>query len=266
MTVIALTTDFGLQDAYVGLMKGVILGICPSAQIVDLTHGVPPQNLLCGAMVLESAFRYFPAGTIHVGVVDPGVGSERRGICLRVSKQWFIGPDNGLISLALASESEVEAWWLNNPAYWLANPSDTFHGRDVFSPIAAHLANDESAATQFGPPIDPATLIRLDLPEPEALDENNLRLTVLDVDRFGNLITNLTGERLQEWVDRRTLLVEVGDERIAGLGRTFADAPEGRPVVYVGSSGRLEVAVRNGNAAERFGIGRGDRLTARHRP
>src|SRR5574340_1407001 len=187
MTVISLLTDFGISDEYVGVMKGVIWGIAPQARLADITHAIQPQNILHGALVLGRAYRYFPAGTVHLAVVDPGVGTARRGIALRVGAQTFVGPDNGLFTIPMGSGEPVEAVSLDNPAYRLPAVSRTFHGRDIFAPAAAHVANGISLSALGEPVSDP---VKLSIPQPTRMG-NTWLAEVLLVDAFGNLITNL---------------------------------------------------------------------------
>ncbi|MEE9211692.1 MAG: SAM-dependent chlorinase/fluorinase [Phycisphaeraceae bacterium] len=254
--VITLTTDFGTQDTYVAQMKGVILGIALDAQIIDLSHSVPPQDVVAGALMLEATLDYFPPGSVHVGVVDPGVGTTRAGLAIQTRNHLYVGPDNGLFTAVIDRNELVAAVKLTNRAYHLHPTSATFHGRDVFAPAAAHLAK--------GVPLDQlgeatTDLVRLDLPHPVRVGDM-LEAHVIRIDRFGNLITDLTASALRDWECQQTtegVTVMVGDATICNLARTFADVPDGDPVAYFGSTGRLEVAVRNGNAAERFSVGPG---------
>lgn len=254
--IITLTTDFGLQDPYVGLIKGVILGIAPTVATVDLSHQVPPQDVLAGAWVLESAVGVFPVGTIHLAVVDPGVGSRRRPVAIEAADSLWVGPDNGLFSTILTGQAVIRAVALTDPQFHRGPVSATFQGRDIFAPVAAHLAN--------GVPLhdlgDPVTdLVRLDLPKPIFLD-NALKIHVLRIDRFGSLITDLSLPVYEGWkhsVPGQQILVIIADTQIRGICRTFAEVEQGDPVAYFGSTGRLEVAIRNGSAAERFNVKQG---------
>jgi len=256
MTVISLLTDFGLSDEYVGVMKGVIWGIAPQAQLADITHVIQPQAVLQGALVLGRAYRYFPADTVHLAVVDPGVGTQRRCIALRVGKHTFVGPDNGLFSLILDSGESFEAVSLDNPAYRLRSVSQTFHGRDIFAPAAAHLANGVPLRT-FGAPItDP---VRLSIPLPVRIG-NTWQAEVLLVDAFGNLITNLPAAELAGGQD---IEVVCGDERIRGLSATFGGHEAGSLVAVADSSGMLSICVVKGNAAKRLAAGQGTKVEVR---
>ncbi len=253
MPIITLTTDFGLEDGYVGTMQGVILSIAPEAKLVDLSHQVPPQNVRAGGFVLYQASPFFPSDTIHVAVVDPGVGSERRALAVRTSQGIFVVPDNGVLSYILASADVHEAVSLTNPTYQLPHVSATFHGRDVFAPTAAHLANGVSLA-ELGPRA--INLVRLRLPEPEFAPGGNLIAHVLHVDHFGNLILDVTAGDLAE-----EMTFELAGRRIKGLSRTFADVVPGDLVAYVGSTrDHVEIAFRDGNAAQETGVGVGDEV------
>jgi hypothetical protein len=264
--VITLLTDFGLHDAYIGAMKGVILSINPQAQMVDLTHEVAAQDVQAAAFLLHGAYLYFPTGTIHVVVVDPGVGSERRGLAGRIGDYFFVAPDNGVLSWVLADASPCEIVELKNADYFLPHVSRTFHGRDVFAPVAAHLSLGVPL-TAFGPPVtDP---VRFDVPRP-VVEENQITAQVIHVDRFGNLITNVTDETLTRWQGQVNVVIEIAGQRIEGVSATYSVAPPHGLLALFGSSGHLEIAVREGSAAEQLGMGWGasvhiSRLTALRR-
>ena len=279
---IVLTTDFGTSDAYVGVMKGVILGINPRATVIDLTHEIAPQNLRQGAFVLGTNHTYFPPGTIHVAVVDPGVGTDRKPIVLETPDSRFVSPDNGLLSEVLKNyltTSPVEssnsgrvllpaglrAYELTNPRYRLPEVSNTFHGRDVFSPAAAHLSLG-IPVEDMGPPV--SDLVYWPLPEPE-VQRHTLNGEVIYIDRFGNLITNIEVNALPgEGMDRQAARVQVGEREIRGISRTFhapeateLEQPDGlRLVALFGSNGYLEIAVTDGNASESLGLGVGTKV------
>ncbi|RMG88808.1 MAG: hypothetical protein D6708_10915 [Candidatus Dadabacteria bacterium] len=249
--VVTLTTDFGTRDPFVGVMKGVILRICPGAQLVDLTHELPPQDVLAGAIALEDAVGYFPAGTVHLAVVDPGVGTDRPALAVRTDRHWFVAPDNGLLSFL--PEGEIrEIRRIENPDLWLHPVSATFHGRDVFAPVAAHLAAG-IAPERVGPLAD--GLKRLAFPRPRPTPEG-LEGEILGFDRFGNAFTNL---RRPGAAGRA---VGVAGRELSLL-RTYAEAAPGQPLALWGSSDRLEIAVRNGSARRDLGLERGDRVVLR---
>ncbi len=255
MKIITLTTDFGTADGYVGAMKGVILSLAPSATIVDISHDVAPHDVRHGAWLLAAAAPFFPPGTIHVAVVDPGVGSARRGIAVQTASAVFVGPDNGLFSPFL--HERVACVALTNPATQRDTVSATFHGRDIFVPVAAHLANG-LPLSELGPAVDDP--FSLPIPQPERLPDGRLRAEVVHVDRFGNLVTNLKLEQAgTKAVELASVRVAVGDESLV-VRRTYADVAPGTLLALVGSSGHLELAVREGNAAQRLGLGVGAKV------
>ncbi|MEW6278205.1 MAG: SAM-dependent chlorinase/fluorinase [Candidatus Eremiobacterota bacterium] len=236
---ITLLSDFGRRDPYVGIMKGVILGICPGVHLVDLTHEVVPQDVEEGAFQLASAAPWFPDGTIHLAVVDPGVGSQRRAVAARGRRFAYVGPDNGVLSLAWAQDEPVQVREIQPGPYTLKTLSRTFHGRDVFAPATAHLARGV-ALDELGPPVlDP---VRLELAE---------HPRVVHVDGFGNLITSVKREGTPPFQE-----VQVG-WRSAPLRETFSGVAPGELVAYWGSLGLLEVAINGGNAAAELGAERG---------
>jgi S-adenosylmethionine hydrolase len=248
MTVISLTTDFGLADGFVGIMKGVILRIAPHVRFIDLTHEIAPQDVRQAAYVLARAASYFPAATIHLAVVDPGVGSARRPLLVTTEGAAYVGPDNGIFSRALA-EPGGQAWDLDQPRFWLPQVSRTFHGRDIFAPVAAHLANG-IPPKQLGRPItDP---VRLDWAEPRRHSAGNLSGEIISIDRFGNLISNIPAA----WVATGGWRCRI-EGHDAPLLNTYAAAISGALVGLVGSDGTVEIAVRNGNAAQQLGVGIG---------
>jgi S-adenosylmethionine hydrolase len=248
---IALLTDFGLRDHYVGTMKGVVLGICPEATCVDISHDVAPQDVLGGALELAASYPYFPPGTVFLVVVDPGVGSTRRGIAVDVGEYRFVAPDNGVLSVVLDRLPPQHAVELTDRQYARPTISRTFEGRDRFAPAAAWLANGISL-TDLGRPA--TSLVRLDLPLPRA-NETGVDGEVLQVDRFGNLTTNIDAVTLAKIAG--TVTVRVGAHVIPRIVSTYADVGSGELCALVGSSDRLEVAVNGGNAAAALGLGRG---------
>lgn len=250
--VITLTTDFGQADGYVATMKGVILSICPQAEVVDISHGVQPQAVQEAAYLLAFAAPYFPPGTVHVAVVDPGVGTQRRAVAVHCSRALCVAPDNGLLHLALEQDPAREAVELLESRFHRPEVSATFHGRDIFAPAAAHLACGADLR-EMGPAIAAADLCPLPLAHAEKDGAGRWQARVLRVDRFGNLITNLRAGDAAG-----SLSLTAGGVRIEGLSRTFADVAEGELVAYVGSGGYLEIAVRGGSAAERLGLKAGD--------
>jgi S-adenosylmethionine hydrolase len=259
---ITFLTDFGLEDDFVGTCHGVMKRIAPGSQIIDLTHGIRPGRILQGALALANALPYMPAG-VHLAIVDPGVGSSRRPLALRdAGGRLYVGPDNGLLLPAVDRCGGVaEAHELANPAYALDSVSRTFHGRDLFSPAAAHLSVGVPLG-ELGPPIDPDALVRLDLPEPE-LGQSRIRATVLAVDRFGNVALNLTRDHLDEAAivpGMRVELAAEGNRYYAVAARTFADATTGELILYEDSYRNVAVAVTRGSAASLLGVEEGSEI------
>jgi S-adenosylmethionine hydrolase len=250
--IIALTTDFGTSDHYTGAMKGVILGIHPGAQIVDITHQVPPFEISDGAFTIAQASPYFPKKTIHVVVVDPGVGSARRPLLAEMAGQYFIAPDNGVLSMIFA-RAKPRVRHITNHRYFLEPVSRTFHGRDVFAPIAAHLANG-IPPSRFGPKIN--DYLHLTFEKPNRRGPQTWTGNILKVDRFGNLITNLHVHEFAG-VSTRPFELKLGTQIIKRLALTFTECETGELFVIVGSSGFLEVAANRGAAANILGCGAG---------
>lgn len=257
MTVITMLTDFGMKDGYPGVMKGVIWGIAPDAQIADLTHQISPQNVLEGALVLGRAARFFPPGTIHLAVVDPGVGTTRRPIAARLGSHFFVGPDNGLCSLLLAGAREageaLEFFHLDRPQYWLSSVSSSFHGRDIFAPVAAHLSCGVPLK-ELGTTINDPVVIQ---PPHPVRTETGWRGQVILVDSFGNLSTNISREHLEGLGE---IQVRIAGQTISGLSRTFGSRQPGELLALLGEAGDLSVAVVNGSAARRLGVEAGEEV------
>jgi S-adenosyl-L-methionine hydrolase (adenosine-forming) len=248
--VVTFLTDFGLQDDFVGTCHGVIKRIAPDADVIDITHGIPPQAVLQGALVLANTIPYMPVG-VHLAVVDPGVGGSRRPLVLRdAEERVYVGPDNGLLLPAAEKGGLEEAHELANPAYALDSISRTFHGRDLFAPAAAHLASGVTLA-ELGPPIAPDALVRLDLPSPR-LGEAAIEATMLYVDSFGNIALNLTRDDVERVgiVPGTRLELELAGERYYAISaRTFIDARPGDVILYEDSYRNMSVAITSGNAA-----------------
>lgn len=246
---ITLTSDFG-PGPFVGLMKGVILGICPQVRLVDLSHSVPAQNLRAGAMVLEQALGVFGPGAIHLAVVDPGVGTARRPICLAALSMLFVGPDNGLFTPVLLADARARAYLLQNKKFFREKVSATFHGRDIFAPVAAHLACGLDPA-ELGPVVpDP---IRLSW---QVAKEENGELVgqVVGADSFGNLSTNLGRELVEAFLSGRRARVTLGDITVTGISRTYGPREPGRIMALFNSLDRLELAVSHGDLGKRLGL------------
>ena len=253
---ITLLTDFGTQDAFVGVMKGVIKSIAPDAEIIDLTHHVPPQDIRAGAFLLGTACRSFPPGTIHLAVVDPGVGSARRPVAAHIGNFTYVCPDNGLLSHVLSQNTLHHAVTLDNARFHLPQVSRTFHGRDIFAPVAAHLAVNVSLDT-LGTPLD--TLQTFPLSQTQVSD-GSLTCHVVYCDVFGNVFLDLMEDRTETGGLSRFVL-QVSGQAIPGPVDSYSDVPIGAALALFGSSGHLEIAVRNGNAQQQFGLRAGDTLT-----
>jgi S-adenosylmethionine hydrolase len=253
MPIVTLTTDFGVGDGYAGAMKGVVLSLAPAAQLVDITHGVPPMDVAAGAVALAQAAALFPPGTIHIAVVDPGVGGARADIVIEAGGSLFIGPDNGVLSLA--ARAPRRAYRIESSLFRREPVSPTFHGRDVFAPTAGRLAAG-AAAADAGPSID--TIVELNAP-PLHKQGGVVEGQVIHVDSFGNLITSLPAEVFEvAGTPDVQIEVEGAEGRFRPVfGRTFSDVNPGALIAYIGSGGQLEIARRDGSAAARMGAGRG---------
>jgi S-adenosyl-L-methionine hydrolase (adenosine-forming) len=262
---ITFLTDFGLEDDFVGTCHGVIKGIAPEAEIIDVTHGIAPQSVLQGALVLANTLPFLPEG-VHLAVVDPGVGSDRRALALRGSNgRLFVGPDNGLLVPAAEQDGGIEAAHeIANKAYALEPVSATFHGRDIFAPAAAHLARGVDVG-ELGPALEPDSLVRLELPTPE-VSPRRIRATCLYVDRFGNIQLNLNRVDLERFGIEPGQQVEIehaGDRYYAYAARTFADARPGEVILYEDAYDNVALAISGGNAAQTFSVSAGNEIRIR---
>ncbi len=255
MAIVTIITDFGTRDGYVGEMKGEILSRCSEASLVDVTHDVAPGDIQGATWVLNRVWHRYPKGTVHLVVVDPGVGGERRAVAVPHGGRWFVGPDNGLITEAVTGDA-TDARVIDPDSLGLAPASVTFHGRDLFAPAAAWLAGGGDPA-RVGEALDPGALMRLDLPAPERLGAA-VRGHVAHVDRFGNLVTDIPSA----WVSP-TALIEVAGEEVSGLRTHYEAAADEELLALIGSGGTLEISVRNGDAAARLSARRGDRVRVR---
>lgn len=254
--IITLLTDFGIKDGYVASMKGVILGICPEAVLVDISHLVAPQDVRGGAYLLSTVYRDFPKETVHLAVVDPGVGTARRALALRTDDYFFVGPDNGLFSTLLKGEADWHAYSLENPQYWRSTISSTFHGRDIFAPVAAHLAKGV-AIDRLGTPCTPVHAKWGSI----FFDEDVLHGEVAYIDHFGNIITNFTREVFDSFVSGRPWTIRLGPHRVTRFSRTYDQVASGETVALVGGSNHIELAVNHGDAAGILEACTGDPVT-----
>ncbi|MDX1438763.1 MAG: SAM-dependent chlorinase/fluorinase [Rubricoccaceae bacterium] len=254
MPLVTLTTDFGLNDAYVATMKGVMLQIDSRLRFVDITHNVDAQDVMGAAFVLNQAIPHFPAGAVHLVVVDPDVGGNQKPIAARIGNSFFVGRDNGLLALLLRDRKPELLVALDNSAYWrTSSPSKTFHGRDIFAPVAAHIASGKKL-TQVGTPLE--EFQKLHWAHPLA-DEEGIQGFVVHIDHFGNCITNIAGSTLEGNSRSKNAKCYVGSAILQGIQSTYGDVQQGEPLALIGSSGYLEVAINGGNAAELLTIHKG---------
>ncbi len=260
-SIITLLTDFGWGDGHIGAMKGVILRINPDCRIIDLAHQVTSHDVMGTAFVLGQTYSFYPSGTIHLVVVDPGVGGVRKPLVIKTRDYLFVGPDNGCFTLVLKQEQEVRAYELVEQRFRLPRVSQTFHGRDIFAPAAAHLSR-HIAPEEMGPAVDGAGLTRLAIPEP-LLDGEGLLGEVIRVDSFGNLITNISQEYLGVFALDSLIEIEIKGERIKGLKQSYEEGKEGEVICLWGSAGLLEIALKERNLHREHGWGRGEKVWLR---
>jgi len=257
--IITLTTDFGTNDHFVGAVKGVILGIVPEAAIVDISHAVQAYDVLDGALAISQTYSYFPAGTVHLVVVDPGVGTTRRPIIASSDGYHFVAPDNGVLSMVYAKEQSIHVRHVTSDHYFRQPVSNTFHGRDVFAPVAAYLAKMVDSH-KFGEEIE--DYVRFAAPRPKAVAENRLRAVVLKVDRFGNLITNVTPEDAPAlFAGKVGFKIVVGSKEITAIRTAYAEGTPGEVFGIVGSMGYLEIVANRAAAAQITGAGKGSEVS-----
>lgn len=254
--IITLTTDFGLNDHFVGTMKGAILSLAPEAEIVDICHSVQAFDILDGALTLAQAYSYFPVRTVHVVVVDPGVGSARRPILASSEKQNFVAPDNGVLSLIYAREERLSVRHITSEHYFLQPLSNTFHGRDIFAPVAAYLAKGVDHE-KFGDEI--TDFVRFNAPKPKVIDPKTIRGVVLKVDRFGNLVTNITPQDVPLLFQPQppAFKIVVGKSEVTSMKTNYAEGASGEVFGILGSMGYLEIASNRGAAAQLVSAGKG---------
>ncbi len=254
--VITLTTDFGVQDHYVGAMKAVLLSISEKARLVDISHQIPPQDIMAGAWVVRNSAMLFPPNTVHLVVVDPGVGTNRKPIAIKIKDQYLVGPDNGIFSL-ITDQYDYKGVELTNPDFWRADQSSTFHGRDIFAPVAAHLSNGVKMS-ELGQPIEKLETYRWAVP---ISDRDGVQGWVVHIDHFGNLISNIPESMIRDAVGGGDLKIYVGNTIFDTVVNTFGDVPDGEPAAYIGSSGVLEIAINKGDAREMLGVEKGAQIS-----
>lgn len=255
--VIAFMTDFGLDDNYVGIMKGTILSINPNVEIIDITHSIEPGNVRQAAFLLMTSVNYFPDETIFLAVVDPGVGTNRLALCAKAGNFYFVAPDNGLLTYVLRDHKNSKIHTFTNEKYQLENPSKTFHGRDIFAPLSAYIAMGIELS-EFGEEINPSKIVQLPSLKCYYDSFGNLIGEVVHIDRFGNIITSLSARSLG--INMHNILkqdlkwkFEIGHTKIKNISMTYSDVEVGQFLAYIGSSGYLEIGIRNGNAAQKIG-------------
>nr|NJM01376.1 SAM-dependent chlorinase/fluorinase [Desulfobacula sp.] len=243
---VVLLTDFGLDDAYAGILKGVAASISPETRTIDLSHGVAPQDILHGAFLLAASFSYFPKGSVFCVVVDPGVGSDRKGICIKTEDYYFVGPDNGILWEAANRNRIKDIIHLTQPAYFLNPVSGTFHGRDIFVPVAAHISKEPGDITRFGNPLE--SCVKYEFPR-IVRNRDTLDLCILHIDRFGNLILNIEHESFIRFVQGREFSLAINGERINKVLSHYAQAGDGEFFLMASSSSHMEISLKNSNAA-----------------
>jgi len=255
--IITLITDFGGRDEYAGVMKGVILKINPSCQIVDITHQIPPQDVIEASFILNNSYSYFPQSTIHVVVVDPGVGSTRRPIVLSAGGHIFVGPDNGVFTTVCLKESERHTYELTNRKYFLNDISTTFHGRDIFAPVAAHLSLNLEPRELGKEIFDPTTLLEF---TPE-ISSNQIKGKVIHIDRFGNLITNISRDVFTAFTREKKCAIHIAHLVVKKISDAYYEGKDGELLALFGSSDWLEISMKNGSARDLLNVERGEEVT-----
>jgi S-adenosylmethionine hydrolase len=253
-SIVALLTDFGTDDSYVAEMKGVMLSLNPDLQFVDITHSIPPGDIRRAAYILWRSHVRFPSGTIFLSVVDPGVGGARKILLVQTNEHMFVAPDNGLLTL-IANEREYSAWEVAERSMMLEKISATFHGRDIMAPVCAQLSLDGVDPSNFGPRLQ--EIVKFKVAGLTAI-ASSIEGEVISIDRFGNAITNIPGERSAELGESADIRVFIGQEVIGSISKTYSSVKEGETVVYIGSAGLIELAINGGDFAKRFAVKPGD--------
>ena len=265
MSVITLLSDFGTDDEYVGVMKGVMLAVCPASSFVDITHRIDPQDIQQAAYMIPSYYRFFPEGTVHIVVVDPGVGTSRGILAVEHRGHFFIAPDNGVLTLLLNTEESDKIIRVSNADYFLHPLSATFHGRDIFAAVGAHVSCG-TELDELGARINIADMVRLEGLNCRISETGELNGKIVSIDRFGNLITNIDANSLQAFCPaeaQKGLQVQIGAVVISGLAKTYSDATSSAALALIGSRGYLEIAVNGGNAAKKMKARKGDSIRVR---
>jgi S-adenosylmethionine hydrolase len=257
--IVTLTTDFGTRDPYAGIMRGMVLTANPKAQLVDITHEIPAQDILNAAFTLVRAYDYFPAGTVHVAVVDPEVGGKRKNIAVRTEQYLFVGPDNGIFGMVFQREKPVEIREIRNPPFVAERVSSTFHGRDVFAPCAGVLSTGRDIAG-VGPELK--SIVQLKYPRP-GQNGNILVGEVISVDSFGNLITNISEHMFRSFVGKQKAEIHFATERFSTVRHHYSEVASGAPLALFGSSGYLEISMNAGSARDYFMTAAGSTVTVR---
>ncbi|UCD84352.1 MAG: SAM-dependent chlorinase/fluorinase [Deltaproteobacteria bacterium] len=252
--IITLITDFGLADGYVGALKGVILRINPKVRIIDITHEIEAHNVFEAAFVLAAACRFFPRGSVHLVIVDPGVGSKRKPILMETEDYYFVGPDNGSFSLIPEFSVIKRVTEISEPKYLLPRISDTFHGRDIFAPVAAYLTRGVDPR-EFGSPIKKYRRLRIPRPRKKGRE---IKGEIIHIDRFGNLISNITEEGTRDLFGGKGCQITIGGRRLSRISRYYSEVKKGGVLAIFGSSGFLEISVNQGNASQALSLGKGD--------
>lgn len=263
MSIITLLTDFGLNDEYVGTMKGVILSVNPSATIIDITHNIDPHDIIQAAFTIKSSYKFFPEGTVHLVVVDPGVGGSRTIIAIEMAGHTFLAPDNGILTLLVEERNIDKIIRVDNKKFFLKSISQTFHGRDIFAPVSAHISSGIKI-NDIGTPINKNELVKLSIPEPRISDKGELVGTIVSIDHFGNLITNIDSNCLKNFCRpefRKKPEINIANSKISGLSESYENSSPNSPLIIVGSRGYLEIAINCGSAKSYFKAEKGNTIT-----
>lgn len=262
MSIITLLTDFGLNDEYAGTMKGVILSVNPSATIIDITHNIDPHDIIQAAFTIKSSYKFFPKGTVHVVIVDPGVGGSRAIIAIEMAGHIFLAPNNGILTLLVEEGNITEIIRVDNKKFFLKSVSRTFHGRDIFAPVSAYISSGIKI-NNTGTPINKNELVKLSIPKPGISDKGELVGAIVSIDHFGNLITNIDSDCLRNFCRpdaEKKLEIKIDNSKIRGLSESYENSALNSPLVIIGSRGYLEIAINCGSAKKYFKAEKGDTI------